>query len=77
VAVDEMIPIPKARSQPGGDRLATDDASARADLAPVLPEVARGDRAAVGRCMARYGALVWSIARRLSPTPADAEDATQ
>lgn len=45
--------------------------------APVLPDVARGDRAAVGRCMTRYGALVWSIARRLSPTPADAEDATQ
>lgn len=44
---------------------------------PVLPDVARGDRAAVGRCMTRYGALVWSIARRLSPTPADAEDATQ
>lgn len=44
---------------------------------PVLPDVARGDRAAVGRCMTRYGALVWSMARRLSPTPADAEDATQ
>ncbi|MCU0761111.1 MAG: sigma-70 family RNA polymerase sigma factor [Steroidobacteraceae bacterium] len=44
---------------------------------PVLPDVARGDRAAIGRCMARYGALVWSIARRLSPTTADAEDATQ
>lgn len=44
---------------------------------PVLPDVARGDRAAVGRCMTRYGALVWSIARRLSPTPSDAEDATQ
>lgn len=44
---------------------------------PVLPEVARGDRAAVQRCMARYGALVWSIARRFSPTSADAEDATQ
>ncbi len=27
--------------------------------------------------MARYGALVWSLARRLSPTHADAEDATQ
>jgi RNA polymerase sigma-70 factor (ECF subfamily) len=44
---------------------------------PLLPEVARGDRAAVGRCMTRYGALVWSMARRLSPTPSDAEDATQ
>lgn len=27
--------------------------------------------------MARYGALVWSLARRLSPSRADAEDATQ
>jgi RNA polymerase sigma-70 factor (ECF subfamily) len=44
---------------------------------PVLPEVAGGDRAAVQRCMARYGALIWSIARRFSPTAADAEDATQ
>lgn len=44
---------------------------------PVLPDVAGGDRAAVARCMARYGSLVWSIARRLSPTAADAEDATQ
>lgn len=46
-------------------------------LAPVLPEVAQGDRAAVQRCMTRYGALIWSIARRFSPTSADAEDATQ
>lgn len=46
-------------------------------LPPVLPEVARGDRSAIQRCMARYGALIWSIARRLSPTVADAEDATQ
>jgi RNA polymerase sigma-70 factor (ECF subfamily) len=46
-------------------------------LAPVLPDVARGDRAAVQRCMARYGALIWSIARRFSPSIADAEDATQ
>ncbi|MEZ5459815.1 MAG: sigma-70 family RNA polymerase sigma factor [Steroidobacteraceae bacterium] len=44
---------------------------------PVLPDVARGERAAVQRCMARYGALIWSIARRFSPTAADAEDATQ
>ena len=28
-------------------------------------------------CIAEYGALVWSLARRLSRTPADAEDATQ
>jgi RNA polymerase sigma factor (sigma-70 family) len=28
-------------------------------------------------CLARYGGLVWSIARRFSPTAADAEDAVQ
>lgn len=43
----------------------------------LLPSVARGDRLAVQRCISRYGALVWSLARRLSPTPADAEDAVQ
>jgi RNA polymerase sigma-70 factor (ECF subfamily) len=43
----------------------------------ILPSVARGDRLAVQRCISRYGALVWSLARRLSPTPADAEDAVQ
>jgi RNA polymerase sigma-70 factor (ECF subfamily) len=45
--------------------------------APLLPEVAVGDRAAVNRCIRRYGPLVWSMARRLSPTPEDAEDAVQ
>jgi len=44
---------------------------------PLLPIVAGGDRLAVTRCIRRYGPLVWSIARRLSPTPADAEDAVQ
>lgn len=48
-----------------------------ATLPPVLPEVARGDRSAIQRCMARYGSLIWSIARRVSATTADAEDATQ
>ena len=31
----------------------------------------------MGDCIAEYGALVWSLARRLSRTPSDAEDATQ
>lgn len=39
--------------------------------------VAAGDMTAVQACMNRYGGLVWSLARRLSPTAADAEDATQ
>jgi RNA polymerase sigma-70 factor (ECF subfamily) len=44
---------------------------------PLLPLVALGDSMAVSRCIRRYGPLVWSIARRLSPTTEDAEDAVQ
>jgi RNA polymerase sigma-70 factor (ECF subfamily) len=43
----------------------------------VLQRMASGDLAAVRECMDRYGALVWSLARRLSRTVSDAEDATQ
>ncbi|MDX2184595.1 MAG: sigma-70 family RNA polymerase sigma factor [Gemmatimonadaceae bacterium] len=44
---------------------------------PLLPRIAAGDERAVGECVARYGALVWSLARRWSPDRADAEDAVQ
>jgi len=43
----------------------------------VLQRVAGGDPFAVRECIDRYGALVWSLARRLSRTTIDAEDATQ
>ncbi len=43
----------------------------------MLERVAAGDPGAVRDCMDQYGALVWSLARRLSRSPADAEDATQ
>ena len=43
----------------------------------VLPRLASGDQAAVDECLARYGGLVWSIARRLTKNLADAEDAVQ
>lgn len=43
----------------------------------VLQRIASGDAAAVRECMDQYGALVWSLARRMSRTAADAEDATQ
>jgi len=43
----------------------------------VLHRIAGGDSAAVQDCIAEYGALVWSLARRLSRTASDAEDATQ
>jgi RNA polymerase sigma-70 factor (ECF subfamily) len=43
----------------------------------VLQRIATGDSAAVRECIEQYGPLVWSLARRLSRSPSDAEDATQ
>jgi RNA polymerase sigma-70 factor (ECF subfamily) len=45
--------------------------------AAVLERVARGEPQSFDECLERYGDLVWSLARRFSPTSADAEDATQ
>ena len=43
----------------------------------VLLKVAQGDQRAVRACIDEFGSLVWSIARRLTRTRADAEDAVQ
>lgn len=43
----------------------------------VLERIAAGDAAAVKECMSAYGNLVWALARRLSASASDAEDATQ
>jgi RNA polymerase sigma-70 factor (ECF subfamily) len=43
----------------------------------LLERIAAGDAAAVRECMDAYGNLVWALARRLSASAADAEDATQ
>ena len=43
----------------------------------VLERIASGEAAALRNCIDEYGALVWSLARRLSRTRSDAEDATQ
>lgn len=45
------------------------------DPAPLLERVAAGDAVATRECLARYGGLVWSIARRFEYS--DAEDAVQ
>ena len=44
-------------------------------MQPLLPRIAEGDRTAIRDCLARYGGLVWSLARRAAPS--DAEDAVQ
>jgi RNA polymerase sigma-70 factor (ECF subfamily) len=43
----------------------------------VLQRIAGGDGSAVRECIDQYGGLVWSLARRLTRTAADAEDAVQ
>lgn len=43
----------------------------------ILERVARGDPAAPNECIARFSGLVWSLARKLCSSPADAEDAVQ
>ncbi|MBX3192208.1 MAG: sigma-70 family RNA polymerase sigma factor [Labilithrix sp.] len=44
-------------------------------MQPLLPRVASGDRTAIRECIARYGNLIWSLARRAGQ--ADAEDVVQ
>lgn len=43
----------------------------------LLHRVASGDGGAVRECVERYGGLVWSLARRLALSDAEAEDAVQ
>lgn len=46
-------------------------------IQPLLPSVASGNQDAIRSCIDRYGALVWSIARKFFGATADAEDAVQ
>ena len=43
----------------------------------ILERVARGDQRAVRECIEEFGGLVWAIARRMTRSRADAEDAVQ
>lgn len=43
----------------------------------LLQQLAAGEPGATGAFMDQYGALIWSLARRLVPNQADAEDAVQ
>ncbi|MEM6295656.1 MAG: sigma-70 family RNA polymerase sigma factor, partial [Myxococcota bacterium] len=44
---------------------------------PLLPDVAAGRPGAVAACVDRYGGLLWTVARRMLATSAEAEDAVQ
>lgn len=43
----------------------------------ILQRIAAGEQRAVKECLDTYANLVWSVVRRMSPNPADAEDAVQ
>lgn len=45
--------------------------------AGLLARIAQGEQAAFKQCIDQYGGMIWGLARKLSPSPADAEDATQ
>jgi RNA polymerase sigma factor (sigma-70 family) len=45
--------------------------------AGLLERTSQGDPQAVRECITRFGGLVWSLARRLTYTEAEAEDAVQ
>jgi RNA polymerase sigma-70 factor (ECF subfamily) len=52
-------------------------ATGETEFEPVLHRVAQGEAGAFQEAIDRFGPLVWSLARRMSPTPSDAEDAAQ
>jgi len=43
----------------------------------LLHRVAAAEQGAIRECIERFGGLIWSLARRLSPTRTEAEDAVQ
>lgn len=55
----------------------TGQSSERTPAEPLLPRIAAADKAAAPLCIERYGQIVWALARRMTRTPADAEDAVQ
>ena len=76
-AMDDMTR--PSGSEPSRAHLAlvTGDAAAALPREPLLPRIASGDERAVRDCVVRYGALVWSLARRWTAESGDAEDAVQ
>ncbi|MCU0634244.1 MAG: sigma-70 family RNA polymerase sigma factor [Gemmatimonadaceae bacterium] len=68
---------PSSAGAPRGHLALVRDRVDASPAEPLLPRIAAGDERAVRECVSRYGALVWSLARRWSPDASDAEDAAQ
>lgn len=76
-AMDDMTRPSGSESSRAHLALVTGGAAAALSREPLLPRIAGGDERAVRDCVARYGALVWSLARRWTAESGDAEDAVQ
>jgi RNA polymerase sigma factor (sigma-70 family) len=77
-SVHRVAPARRARTEsvvnePPSLRLVEAESNAPA----LLARIAAGDEDAVAQCVAEYGALLWSLARRWATDSADAEDAVQ
>ena len=57
--------------------VASQTAEPSAPPPPILPAVAARVAGATRQCIDRYAGLVWSVAKRMGLSPADAEDLTQ
>jgi len=53
------------------------DESPTQSIESILGQIARREPESLNSCIERYGNLVWALARRYSPSQADAEDAVQ
>jgi RNA polymerase sigma-70 factor (ECF subfamily) len=81
VTASALLPAPHASLI----SLTFDEATRPARRAPtrqrtadgLLDRVAQGDASAVRECIDQFGGLIWSIARRVTRSHADAEDAVQ
>ena len=71
-AVDAEVGVPQTRFC---SRRSTGDLQTLTDS--LLQRVASGDMMAMKSCMDTYGGLVWSLARKFSPSASEAEDAVQ
>lgn len=68
-------PMPQGDASTSGAR--EDDPASAGAAATLLQRIAAGDAMAVKEVLDQYGGLVWSLARRFTPTHAEAEDAVQ
>lgn len=75
---DERV-VASARPEPARDVVAwlSEWSPTRAVNLSSLQRVAQGDETALRDCLRVHGPLVWSLARRMSTTAQDAEDAVQ